>query len=43
MIDWSKVDWEAYEARVQALEDEGWTRSDAQGIVDIEMEQEARG
>lgn len=29
----------AYEKRVQALEAEGCTRSDAQGIVDMEAEQ----
>lgn len=42
MIDWLRVDWELYERRVQALEDQGLTRSDAQGIVDMEMEQEQR-
>ena len=29
-----------YEKRVQELEDEGCTRSDAQGIADMEFEQE---
>jgi hypothetical protein len=28
--------WQAYDNRVQALEDEGLTRSDAQGVVDAE-------
>lgn len=28
--------WQAYERRVRALEDEGLTRSDAQGVVDAE-------
>lgn len=40
MIDWSNVDWEEYERRVQAYEDQGICRSDAQGIVDAEMMQE---
>jgi len=40
MIDWSKVDWQLYEQRVEAYEAEGMTRSDAQGIVDMEMERE---
>ena len=31
------IDWEEYERRVAALEAEGIDRSDAQGIVDIEM------
>jgi hypothetical protein len=30
-----------YEKRVQELEDEGLTTSDAQGIADMEFEQEA--
>lgn len=42
MIDWKQVDWNEYERRVQAYEDEGMTRSDAQGIVDMEMEQEQK-
>jgi hypothetical protein len=41
-MDWHSVDWDEYERRVQVLEDEGMTRSDAQGIVDMEMEQEQR-
>ena len=32
--------WEAYEEKVRALEAEGMDRSDAQGIVDMEMEQQ---
>ena len=32
---------ESYEQRVQALEDEGLTRSDAQGVVDAEILKEA--
>lgn len=35
-------DWAAYERRVSALEAEGCTRSDAQGIVDAQLMQEAR-
>lgn len=31
------IDWEEYERRVTALENEGLDRSDAQSIVDIEM------
>ena len=38
MID---MNWEdEYEQRVQAYEDEGMTRSDAQGVVEAEMLQE---
>jgi len=33
---------EEYEERVQALEDEGCTRSDAQGVVDAEIMQASR-
>ena len=29
-------EWQEYERRVQSLEDEGLTRSDAQGVVDAE-------
>jgi hypothetical protein len=32
-----EIDWEEYERRVSELEEEGMTRSDAQSIVDIEM------
>jgi hypothetical protein len=35
------VDIEEYRARVQALENEGLTTSDAQAIVDMEMERGA--
>ena len=31
------IDWEEYERRVSELEAEGLDRSDAQGVVDIEM------
>jgi hypothetical protein len=37
------VDIEEYRARVQALEDEGMTTSDAQAIVDMEMQAERGG
>lgn len=39
-MDWKKVDWAAYEERVAAYEAEGMTRSDAQGIVDMELADE---
>jgi hypothetical protein len=35
----NKIDWDEYERRVQELEDQGVSRSDAQGIVDAEMMQ----
>ena len=35
----NKIDWDEYESRVQELEDQGVSRSDAQGIVDAEMMQ----
>lgn len=41
-MDWSKVDWDDYEQRVAAYEEQGMSRSDAQGIVDMEIEQEIR-
>ena len=31
------IDWDEYERRVQAYEDLGLTRSDAQGVVDAEI------
>jgi hypothetical protein len=31
------IDWREYDRRVTALEAQGCTRSDAQGIVDAEM------
>jgi len=31
------IDWDRYEARVAALESDGLTRSDAQGIADLEF------
>jgi len=34
----SKI-WQLYEARVQELEAEGMTRSDAQGVADVEFAQ----
>jgi hypothetical protein len=34
------IDWENYEKRVTKYENEGMTRSDAQGIVDMEIMQE---
>ena len=34
-----KIDWIDYERRVAALEAEGISRGDAQGIVDAEMMQ----
>jgi hypothetical protein len=34
-----KIDWIDYERRVAALEAEGISRSDAQGIVDAEIRQ----
>jgi hypothetical protein len=33
---WEKY-WERYEAEVQKLEEQGLTRSDAQGVVDIKF------
>lgn len=36
----NNTDWEDYERRVRAYEDEGMTRSDAQGVVEAEMMQE---
>lgn len=33
----NKIDWQEYERRVQEMEDEGMTRSDAQAVVDAEM------
>jgi hypothetical protein len=38
-----KAYWEEYEKRVQAYEDEGCTRSDAQSIVDAEDMRKERG
>ena len=35
-----KIDWADYELRVAALEAEGISRGDAQGIVDAEMMQQ---
>jgi hypothetical protein len=40
LIDQGRIrgfDWVSYEQRVQALEDEGLTRSDAQGVVLLEQ------
>jgi len=37
------VDWVDYERRVTALEEDGLTRSDAQGIVDLELLRECKG
>lgn len=34
------IDWNEYEKRVLAIEAQGVCRSDAQGIVDVEMERE---
>jgi hypothetical protein len=31
------IDWDEYERRVAAYEEEGMSRSDAQGVVDAEM------
>lgn len=31
------IDWSEYDRKVQALEAEGLTRSDAQGVIDLEM------
>jgi len=39
-IDWKNVDWDDYEKRCRKLEDQGMTRSDAQGIVDLEIARE---
>lgn len=36
-LDPNTVDWADYERRVQALEAQGLTRSDAQAVVDAEM------
>ena len=41
MFDWQRnIDWADYERRVEALEAEGLTRSDAQAVVDCELMQE---
>lgn len=32
-----RIDWEEYERRVQEMEDEGMSRSDAQAVVDAKM------
>jgi hypothetical protein len=34
---WNEGQWAKYEARVEALEREGCTRSDAQGVTDCEV------
>jgi len=34
------IDWAEYERRVVAYEEQGLTRSDAQGVVDAEMRNE---
>lgn len=39
-IDWDLVDTADYERRVSALEEEGMTRSDAQGCIDVEISKE---
>jgi hypothetical protein len=39
-MDWTSVDWQLYEARVEAYELQGMTRSDAQAVVDAELMQE---
>ena len=36
-MSWTAKQWEVYEARVEALEREGCTRSDAQGVTDCEV------
>ena len=36
------TDWDEYRARVEALEADGLTTSDAQAVVDAEMRQERR-
>jgi hypothetical protein len=41
-MNWKNIDWNEYEKRVNKYENEGMTRSDAQGTVDMEMEQEQR-
>lgn len=33
-----QIDWQEYELRVEKMEAEGVTRSDAQAVVDAEME-----
>lgn len=33
-------EWEEYEKRVRAYEEKGLTRSDAQGVVDVEWHNE---
>jgi hypothetical protein len=43
MIDWSKIDWEAYESRVQVYVSEGMDHSDAEAVVDAEIMQEQKG
>jgi len=35
--DWTKSQWTVWEERVQELEEEGLTRSDAQGVADVEF------
>lgn len=35
-----EIDWEEYERRVNSLELEGLTRSDAQAVVEVEIEKE---
>ena len=37
MIDWTKVDWEEYNLRVEMYVATGMDRSDAEAVVDAEM------
>lgn len=39
-LDPRTINWDEYEKRVAKYENDGMTRSDAQGIVDMEMENE---
>jgi hypothetical protein len=36
-INWTAIDWTAYELRVQALIAEGMDRSDAEAVIDAEL------
>lgn len=33
-----QIDWDEYDRRVTEIENQGMTRSDAQAVVDVEME-----
>jgi len=39
-IDWKNVDWDDYDRRCRELEDQGLTRSDAQGVIDLQIKRE---